>query len=708
MDLLSKLKKIFKKTKETSGNENTGITVTTGPLRKYSELNRRERKKVAYGIENIPLSQLYILNYTNAEYDKIMYLCDLISNLFSVHKAQREKISADDVFEEAAHKINHLILSTGEYEIIKDELAEIKRKLEIKFYILSGIVDEFNSGKLNRNKARKNEFITAKEIILDKINAIRENIICINIYTLMINNHISESSDLLKACIGHNLCNCALDTTDELRIAISKDLAQEVLRRNNFYSSQERMALAVKTTILNKIDKFHNKFGNFLLQERILPCCKNKSINFDNPRVRKKVFSELFCVYLYDSLSAWEYLAMELPNNLLKELYKIIAKYKYQDDEDSYKHRNDYQTIIAEIEDIVNKCLSTPTKDWKEKIKTEKHHYRSRISGYSELCRDYLTNNIKEELKYAFIKLCVLCNESYYDFKTEYLFSYNPNDISRDEYNKYYEKIYNEFIKKLAAEAGIPACKLYFCHINYLYTIIDALCGCDDININADLNDFQKFYRVYDISQIYYEYGNEGKANISIEDLFYWHKAHPEGKFQNSIGAARFCCHRDGYRISGSEINDLALIKWKRLENQYDDRILISPRIYIDDEELDEDHYITDDYGQRLMAPGNNFIAALARDFDMLYDLAHDSNCRKQIKYIFMRRYPYDDREDCVSDEGFAFYCKLHENNSDFINYNGLKIIFIPEDTTYSELSDILNQELTKTEEAKRYMYTEQ
>ena len=713
MNLLRIIKSLFRR----KSNNNTDITLNSDCIREYNKLTAKDKIKVAKEIEKIVNFDFSdIISYTNNEDSKFNYIQDYLIN----SKRKPDDVSEDPIVNNA-RKINSLLIYAGECEIIKKELQEIKTELEIKYHALDSIITKPSS--MLKNKKEKLWFIKLRDNLIEARRKISLTIANVSFIIVSSNNRIISSKIDIQKEIQYQ------DYT------INNELYQKTLdvlvETITDYSRYGDDFLDLNKELLAKIQEFLKK--NTRIKSRVMPYYED--CFFKNVwRPEKCTPSAYFNYFEQYDKDAWRYLFNELPDNLIKELYKILAKYIHKFNIKAYDHRNDYKIYLKEVEDLTNKYLNTPTASWRSNgfyVFSSMLQFSTDGCNYSNMCKAYLTDEIRQQMRTAFARLNWLFviaggNGHYACHSWKYL-EEDDARILANETHEYYDQFSEELLKKVEEKFGVNLSELKFLTRNENYRVKFGLNRRELVNL---LNDV--YYRTLCVHPtkehpIVCRHKNTNTIitglnicgyrasteDLDLEDLYYYlrvkHSGNPKIDFSEAI--------------SPIEIeNFVALIQFKQFEKQYDDRILIIPDIMKNDKLWDH-----------IKFHRTNSIAVLATNYNMFDDFLCSSGIRSTAKYLFVKEntiisyrdaieecFPiYYDFVEQLNNNGHAptngqilaainrvnIWNNYFERRDKYIDYPDLKIIIVPDDTSYSELSDILNQELAKTEEAKRNVY---
>lgn len=712
MGLFRKIRSLFRRSKPTN---NTAIIQNDKHIRAYNELSAKEKINVANEIDALVSFDFSdIVAYTKDQDDRINYIQNYIIN------ARNELINDKDKITKLAKTINALLIYAGECEILKNELEQIKKELEIKYYALNTILENPRKTLGNRDeiqwyKKQLNHLIEERRVISNSINNV---FFAIKSIDDRIVNSLLQEDQSQSLIINNELYQRTLDI-------LVDEISDLWYYRKSFFTE-------VLEKVINKINGFNNRFSRDLsdkiqdyLTENDPDFMKRiKSIDLLKPNSRPYKMCLIKFLAKKNDSDAWKYLVSELPDPLLKELYNIVAKYMHEKRIESFNHRDDYKIYLKEVEDLTNRCFSTPVENWRSS-NISPYSSMLQFSGngiqYSHMCRNYLTDEIREQMRTAFAKLNWLSNVAGYLTGVDpgyYLDESGANLYGEKAVIEYFNRFDDELLTKVEEKYGIKLSELKFLRKdkNYRKNI-----RSNHRSLIALLNEAYTFYvkihcskdsstsgcDIRTIDEVYYHLKTMGfdieKIDFGKEDTFY----------------------SDAY-FSMDQLSDFdkfaATIRIKQLESQYDERILISPNLSV---------YLNDWWQRLILTSENKYIAAIPCDCCMLEDILCGGAIRKRFKYLFVKEITVKTLQEAVDNylsvdnpQGISkyddFYKKLKENgvvrvdgetlsainfiniyftyfnNNDHIDYHDLKIVIIPDDTTYSELSNLLNQELEK------------
>ena len=742
MGLLRKIKSLFRrKTKNSTSSSNNGIILNKGLECAYNELSAEEKLKVANECDKLTSFDFSdIVAYTNDQDNKF----NTIQEYFICSK----KKSNDDNSDDMAKTINSLLLFAGECEIIKKKLEKIKRELEIKFHALDSIIEKPNymlSGKKEKQWFQKyrSNLIECRRTTLVTITTIELEIRSVQ------NCVIDSSIDIKKGTQtidnDNNLYQRTLDSLVDIIIgknmeAKFDDLFSEIMEKtiHKVYGFNGNFS----ERLSHRIQTYLSKYDPVTRQKVIAYCGRLSAIDLihSNGKLTKLCIIK-YLSYQKKDIDAWRYVVNELPEDLVKELYKIIAKYLHQIKTDAFSHRNDYKAFLDEMNAIINRYENTPACEWNTNPLEVIPKYRRKIYSYTEKCGEFLTDEIKDKLLTAYLKLnwleyihprCLFnegesCDNDYPLFaELDYSFIDAKYAVFADEL---LQKVENKFninlgdLKFLTKDKDYRS-KFINLHVedyqvcNYWSYLYDLLNG-RTIQIYAKPTKENPIaYRSNNKSSTFHL--EQDRVSLTLEDLFYYIRTINDSNVQIDFKNIQPFETSEKYCISNSFNNLMALIELKIMENQYDDRILILPKVKQD---------MSDDWHKCLTSPTRKYTAALACDCHMFEEFLRSSTTREKVDYLFVKENTLVMFRRAIEDyfpEYYKFIERLQNNKSvpidgqthaaiqlvmiwnkyfnisgNYIDYQGIKIIIVQNDTTYSELSDILNQELAKSIDEK-------
>lgn len=732
MDLLDKLKKIFKKKKQTNNTNNNSIITTENnsrdyKFRGYNELTRRERRKISIGVKKLASNNnIYLFYNTKKQDDEAQYLNNLFFYLMKEYYGIFEKIPKDNPPYATAMRIHYSLISSSEFKIISDALNKIKCEYEVKYYTLVKFIEN-----LEKTKNETFEYTSYMAFLNQKKERLETCIMRLVNLLIYIDRTIVRCTNLANQYYLLNRCNRKLIIKNENSLKTEENLIQLIIHCIDDSGWTDKIVEAVKTRILNRIDSFNADFDDSLLK-KINRQCKTNYVNPQNGKTRKKYFTKYFETIRKPEIAAWEYLIKELSNDLLLELYDILAKYTYYDDANKFKHLDDYKMYIKDVENLTNECLNTPTKKWKD-IYIYLLHFKCEGNCYLKKYENHLTDEIKEQLRVAFARLSwlyeILHDPDFNIEEDKYLC--NPEfdlKLSDEDVHRYYDQFSDELLTKVEKKFDTKLSELGFLKKDKDYRRVFALNRHSLIDLLNDAYKKAIYCAPSDECPFVYKQNNSkktiiypGNTQISLTGFYYLLKL--KNISVNEIDFSKIAPFNKWYhqKTNDAFINYVALIRLKKLEKDYDSRILIAPKI--------DDIDITNDYWKQLVSTDNHYIAVLAPNIDIIDDFITKTTIPEKIKYLFVRKRDVDEYKkdadeylanypdhiskvkDNLRNKGIAIISKImvrttiylsyFQNCTDHIKCKNFEIIIIPDNTTCSELSDILNQELAKSIDEK-------
>lgn len=701
MTLYNKIKEYLKKGQQS----NTSV-------RSYSELEKDEKARA--------LRETYALKTgskeLNTEYEaEITALYDIFNHT-KIRYAQENKIidntelknpnsyipvpSIDDQLKIIkAKKEIYSLLAAGEYEIIRKEFEDIQANLEVRYNAITRAMSFINNntpsyGQLLAELEKvKNLFNRVKEILEEVDKEIKSSV-----KEGSLENSFRVLMERLNKKSQYK--NIFLDTLGK----IASD-------PNFRYVEYDDFANDVKLGILSRINRLESRFNDRLMAiipsffEKPIDEALKKFVQHDcdgelsekeaiMAEKKKAIFIRFFQAKHYHY--AWEYLIHELSDELLLELFKLLAEYMHIHEKYVYERKDEYKEPLEKAKEAIKEFQSTPMTAWEEFEETPYGHMLSfggDMYQYTKLCPNYVTPELKEEIAKTYVMLHWLHQGyCYADMGPDSVFypptyDYHNSVISSKDTIKYIREFKNDILKKIEEKFGVKLSELKFLKENRSKFISDSY-----FDVLADILATGKIPKLYlrpTIEHpIRYICGSKHKifyfdsiCEVTTLDVLYHYlrainNDDIDFDFSDKMPVSR---HSDEYSFEynrpSSMDNFLALIAESVLNKQYDDRILIVSSLT--DKPLD------------IINSNNRIKAVYISDNKKLQELINTPN---SLRCIFVPEY---------------FHSAI-ASDSDYTLPSGTKIIIVPNDVTYSELSDILNQEIAKTEEAKRNIYTEQ
>ena len=678
------IKRFFNKPIKTSNSVDVA-TIDTSFIHapKFSELPKKEQDRV--------LKYYHELDFNN--YESLLKFSDGLSNKYSyyqeilqstLNRYNKENINAVESRKyykdrQLAIKIVLAILSTYEYEIIYKDMYRIKRELELRLVALDMFIKKESRrkydflgifGKAERLCYLNNKNKLANEQERLKI-AIKNNILT----TTLIERTIKESDNLKeKYELLEKFNKAILDNNGEF-----SDLVREELF--NYYCKIKREKFAQFDGLSNLCD---------------IDCGKN---------VQKKMYVNNNDCNFY-----------AVPNELMCHFYRHIAKYLHIYQIKYLKEKNEYKTVMNELREFLCEYIKLGTKDWNIWVLREKHaKYHSWFENYLGKYEDEISEEIKDIIENDIGLIG-------YFIELKYIHDFIRTDISEEHMEHT-----NELIRKLEEQYGINYLpknikkrELFINdNVNQLLDLIDIFNGHEeDIEVyyDEDTSLSSLFYNPmrFCSEKTYFEeigaevpkgfYENNGIHKISLEDIFYTLKFFNQDNYDLTKSVALTKESARG-RLKNDFSKFISLIKHKIIEDKYDDRIIIMPSI------------ISIRSPAALLDYLNNNKAnasAMLLNFDnCMMTLLYWYDEVPSIKYLFVKEKDvltlktmidslpspelYDELYKKRIKQSKTMYDKyFKDGNKESILENGTKIIIIPDDTKYSELSDLLDEQLKK------------
>lgn len=672
MTLYNKIKEYLKRGQQS----NTSI-------RSYSELEKDEKARA--------LRETYALKTgskdLNTEYEtEITTLYDMYDHTKIRYDQENELIkntkiqyypTADnpnpDVDEQSnikkAKKEIYSLLAAGEYEIIRKEFEDIQADLEVRYNAITRAISFINDNTPSYVQLLAE--LEKVKALFKRVQEILEEVNC-QINKLSKGGTLEDSFKTLMGRLNK----------DGKHKAVFIDTLCKILSNLNLRSVEyNNFANDVRSKILSHVDRLENHFSNELVDS--VSCVLEKPID--------EALREFVRWNCDGKLSEKETI-----DELLLELFKLLAEYMHTHEKYVYGKKDKYKEPLKEAQDAIEEFQNTPITAW-EKFEETPYghmlHLKSAMYHYTRTCPNYVTPELKNEITKTYAKLNWLRRKyKIGNIGSDCIFyspsgDYDESRISNEESEKYVKGFQLEMLKEIEKKFSVSLRELGCFNRNKNEFISDIW-----FDVLADILATGKIPKLYlrpTIEHpIRYICGSKHKifyfdsiCEVTTLDVLYHYlrainNDDIDFDFSDKMPVSR---HSDEYSFEynrpSSMDNFLALIAESVLNKQYDDRILIVSSLT--DKPLD------------IINSNNRIKAVYISDNKKLQELINTPN---SLRCIFVPEY---------------FHSAI-ASDSDYTLPSGTKIIIVPNDVTYSELSDILNQEIAKTEEAKRNIYTEQ
>lgn len=739
------IKNLFKK--KTNENINlTTIDTTLTCVSEFKKLKRQEKEKVLKYFNSINLDN----------YRDIVKYSDDLSKLYSLEQdvLLHTMWRYEQDFKEANEMINKskknepiamikksvaAKLQIYEYGVIFNNIYTIRKDLEYRFIALNLFIHKYDKLCLSKSitKEEKQKYLSKRgsldsqsKLMLISIRDV-DNVLGMVRDNIKKDVNIEESHELVNNynTILNNDRDIFLNTHLRIEIGIILRRIQYLFKHSSLL---DPFIEEIKKEILDKMENEMQKKRNKLIDLHHKVWTDLDIQRIQNLKYDLKVFTNTSTHVLVNSI----------PSKYLEDLYKIIAKYMHKHEIYYNLHKKDYEIYIKEMNEIYNQYRITPTKEWDiNDIKGKMDYYEKERDAYFELYKDYLTPDMIDKINDAFYRLCWLYSlisieAKKFDNVSEkemnnivQIYLKYSSDLLLEVEDKFNVKLNNSYIKNkkqialdrynfVFANTCNRRCSLFF----------DLLNGYDDdINIylpegyNRVLDDLfstpngdEIHQRLMNIDRSHlsdHSYNIYQKlTNASLEELFYLLKFL---KIDNYKLDRTTLLRMDEQSGRSSFTNFVASVMLKKYEEKYDDRIMIIPKII----------YINWAYNhekERLIpytANTENRLACFVQSCNALCSfLLCSQQFYKHYKYLFISENAYNEyKRNANKHEKNSHYKKRYGNPWNNIIKNGIyyeelltpgedtifdfdniKIIIVPDNTKYSELTNYLDQELEK------------
>lgn len=648
-------------------------------IRDYSELGQDEKTKVlgemlalktgsedlytGYEAEVTTLYDMY--NHTKIRYDQE-------NELIKSNKIQYYPTADNpnpDVDEQSnikkAKKEIYSLLATGEYEIVRKEFEDIQADLEVRYNAITRAMSFINDNTPSYGQLLAE--LEKVKALFKRVQEILEEVNC-QINKLSKGGTLEDSFKALMERLNKGKHKTVFIDT------LCKILSNLNLRRVEY----DDFANDVRSKILSLVDRLENHFSNELVDS--ISCALEKPID--------EALREFVRWNCDGKLSEKETI-----DELLLELFKLLAEYMHTHEKYVYGKKDEYKEPLKEAQDAIEEFQNTPITAWKKFEETPYEHMlhlKSAMYHYTRTCPNYVTPELKNEITKTYAKLNWLRRKyKIGNIGSDCIFyspsgDYDESRISNEESEKYVKGFQLEMLKEIEKKFSVSLRELGCFNRNKNEFISDIW-----FDVLADILVTGKLPALYlhpTIEHpINYICGSKHKIfyfdgsgeTIRLDVLYHYLRAINKDDIRFDFSSKMLVNSNpsETFAYPSSMDNLLALITESALNKQYDDRILIVSSLT--DKPLD------------IINSNNRIKAVYISDNKKLQEIISTPN---SLKCIFI--------PECFNG--------AIASDSDYTLPSGTKIIIVPNDVTYSELSDILNQEIAKTEEAKRNVYTEQ
>ena len=683
------IKKIF--TKKSSKNESVGITkidTSFTYVRRYSKLKRNEKKIVKE-----------LLNKTDFNnYKELVKFSDDLASLYSFeqdilsHTIKRyddETYYIDKCYDNPTNamikKVNFAKMAICEYSTIVDNIKKIRNELEYRFNTIDLFIKKWETpGIFKKNSIKEqNEFLRNKNSLYEERQRILNSIRNIDNVLGMIAICIKEDTKLDKNYHVLEQFNMIINNK-EFSSKLKEELSAEIYDNN--WSRFEPINIS-KSFEKEIIEKMYTIIYEYY---------RNKPIVLDKLNTATNESEILYTLIKY------------IPNNKLDEVYKIFAKYLHQYEIYLCTHKNDYKDYLKEIDTVINEYKNTATKNWDTVRLRYLIIYYSDWSNkyfdlYDELNMD-IVNEITNKINYLYWMYNLKEKRYIGEFKisNEIDYAINLLDEVEKKFNVKLDK--SNYLSQEARRNGFI--KKYvntgFMKKNFI-NLFDLLNGNEeDVKINfyweIDLKKNNVFY-----TQVKMPYEESSSRLIVYPEAypFIFHSRNIS-KIDDSEGK---------YSIDKKRMTDWDIfvtnIQNHVLERQLDYRLLYIPAQY----------YKYSDWLSDMLNNDNQIEAVYLEDTSILYNYLMDVPYKKHAsKLIFIKYknipfiYDYgvlveDYRNLIMGDDHFKLTSSengIHKYEYIKYNYECATIIVVPNDTKYSDLIDLMEQEKEKNKQYKK------
>lgn len=679
------LKRLFK-IKTSTNNNDVGIsTIDTSFIKvpRLSDLSKENQDKVMeyfneIKYENYETIVKYgesLLEKSNQETDFLVHdLEDSIKNISTMLK----DINENNYFK--------LLLYREEIKLSIEELNKIEQEAELRLIALDMYIKKEERRKYDFlgifGKAERLRYLSDKSSLLNERQRLLITIKLNKQHLQIIYNTLNENKDLLE--LMNNYFNSQSVYMVYCNYEVCGRYAKELFNRKSLIRNDKCNELINFIDICDHISRIYRGIGY-----------ANNS---------PQILAELESRLEYQKIIP--FLARES-----REIKKYV-----------YEHRNDYKIIISEINAIVNKYAKMPSTNWDIKeLENYVLKYENLIDTYRGVCKEYITDDILLSMVKALLDLnyfvYCLANKSiasniYRDkkvsknqlFDEEYWDLDIEDMIVKDAEIKYYYQKALEIFKKIEGKYGV---KLDFSLVNQFNKDEERLENIEFFRLKSELKYLNDILNGnFDIFDLYFRFNLDIESNgiilknstydiqdnayISIENLFYLLKFLNIKKYSLSElfkapePFKQKCNIKNEKSMAKSTINCYRLNEllvrcyFSKLEQEYDDRILVIPK------EINFHPLIEYGYSKILYSLddelniSDNTIGIYVSNFSQAITINRALGFKQsQIKYLFIKEK----------------LCNELVKNKASIN---LKVIIVPDDIKYSELSSYLDKALGK------------
>ena len=702
-------KKLFKR------NENIGLTelnTTNFHVLRLGKLNGQNKERAISFLKEINIDNYEsVLKYseelkdkTNQDIDLLFYKAnELKSCLDSINSISELKayFNESSIFQGYYNQILFRInLLKEEIDLLKTDILKTEITAELKLIAFNEFIRQIKRKNYSFNKnARKSERVRNKNRLEEENERLKKLLMVIR-YNLEVTSRITKLNEY--GCMITNIENYVQSGRDYSSIVdfpITKGGVYSVIRYED--SSYHRECRPSENSELIK-SEFHGIIERYEMIEKY-----NQYTSFPNP------FDINFLKSLKDEVEE----RINYKSNRYNEILNKLAKYNYLLDKFAYLHRFDYKKIINEMNELINKYLNTSSSKWNHANLFEATlKYDRLIQLYSIVCSHYVNENIKNELKEVFLKLdFLLC--SLHSFDLDYDFE-TAGEFERIIYfNKTIKDLYTKIINDLPYKEFFRQFKIKdtlfdIIHKNQTHYLVDFIRG--------DYSHFEPILHDYSLMEYAKNYPTSENESNQVWGKNLWFRMDAEKlvkqrvKINESARSRLFCesSFEDCFHyIKNLGINEkkakdllydefydcpvgikgplkfIILEHWfSEYEKIYDDRIMIMPS------------YMTVTINPELL-PNHNYLdnkrtikALYLQEVRQINDIRKYIKDFKTVEYILVKKSAFDEyNESCRVEEKMMRGVKLNYDLSKF-NEN-VKIVVVPDEVKYQELTDYINLE---------------
>lgn len=750
------IKKIFTK-KSILNNNTSGIaTIDTSfvYVPKYEELSEDEKECALEDLKILMNDDSYetLLKYSNDLVDisnrERFILSKTLERYYDWFADNKNPLKEKSKEEQLGNSICYGTLANLEFEIIEGKIKEIGEKLKIRAVALDLYVKEKEKEEKKNKRIFQRYFSVANRLEMENFK-----------------NRMASEKERIKVSMKINeqiLQTIEIDKRDNDTLKNAYELLK-VVSDNSIYVDSSFNNMDVKSSLIKLLYRCFYILKNTELyakfKERIEQFIKqyqdNTTFAYHAPYGSDNFIHKL---------ASPSYLELEhiIPDYMMEEIFKIVASSMHDAEIYCYEHKDEIKEYIESFKKKILEYETTPTKDWDLKQIDQLLIFAHNFKHFSiqKYLHGHCGNEEEEkELEELYTKLKFINIVKGID-----IVRYSIVDIGKDMDNDTKNRLVDEILRKIEEKYDTPILDkrgisnkelisnrdyfiLYYSH-NFPLVLFDFLRGdTDSVQIYQTIYPYStyadwftkwiKWARYYtnngvlDDERLYKNKKNnfnffinsyneledvvtsedidkDGKIRITLEDMFYTLKfigideeniIYPN----NMTYPKELDMEPSTHEYDAKLPSFLATIKFKELEKNYDDRIVVVPKTIsfaqdngsiksIDQLQLNEN-------AQAVYLTTQHQIGAI---FENRY-----SNGNTKIKYVFISEFAFEKyKEYYLMKMGLLFYKSPKEAKDlleEYLNniFSQFKIIVLPKDTKYSELSSYLDQELEKEEQKK-------